>query len=301
MNAFSKIVVGVDSSARADEAARQALAVARLSGAEIVLVHVGLVPDEIEGLPPSMAGTARAYRQILAGRLAEDRRRLSELRERVSGQGVQVSQAVIDGFADVTLAEAAQRLGADLIVVGTHGRTGLRRILLGSVAERTVRLADISVLVVRGEVVAGGYRRLVVGTDFSPYSAWALDRAIAIAAPGADVHVVNCWRVPGEIAGHGETVDAVVGELRRDLAAASDERGRELLRPLLDRAVSVRFESLERSPIDGLVDAAAIDDADLVVVGSHGYRGLRRFVLGSVAEAVVRHAPCSVLVARQSP
>jgi nucleotide-binding universal stress UspA family protein len=279
--AIEQIVVGVDFSTHSEDAVSHAIAVARVVGARVALVHVGVVPEE-PPVPPSMAITARAYRAVLLQRLGEDRRRLEELRVRWGGQGVDVSHAVIEDMADTGVAAAGRGMSADLVVVGSHGRTGLRRALLGSVAERTVRLADCSVLVARGEAAAGGYRRVVIGTDFSDASNRAIDQALAVAAPDADLLVAHCWDPPAAALDAGPDPDAIADRFRQRGAG-----GR-----------SVRFDVVDAPPAVGLVTLAEAEGADLLVVGSHGHRGARRLLLGSVAEACVRHARCSVLVAR---
>ena len=291
---LEQIVVGVDFSPQCEDVVAHAMAVARVVGARVALVHVGVVPEE-PPVPPSMAITARAYRSVLLQRLGEDRRRLEELRERWARQGVDVSQAVIEDMADSGVAAAGRGMSADLIVVGSHGRTGLRRALLGSVAERTVRVADCSVLVARGGAAAGGYRRIVIGTDLSEASDRAVERALAVAAPDAQLVVAHCWDPLATALDDTPAPDAMAARLRARIAAA----GLDTSRPHRgDRGITARVELIDAQPAVGLVTLADVEGADLLVVGSHGRRGARRLLLGSVAEASVRHAHCSVLVAR---
>ena len=296
---FQNIAVGVDLSEESELAATQALGVARHAGARVVLIHVGAIPDPIEGIPSSMRATADRYAEVLRARIAEDRTRLEALRQRLLGQGVELSHVVADGFADATLADTARELGCDLIAVGTHGRTGARRALLGSVAEKTVRLASSSVLVARGAPHAadGGFRRIVVGTDFSPLADKALARAFEVAAPRAEVRLVHAWGVPTMIAPESAVP---IAELRNALASDSADRAAALLaaQRALHPAASITMDTIEANASHALVETAESFSADLIVVGSHGRRGVRRMVLGSVAEVTVRHAPCSVLVAR---
>ena len=280
----SRIAVGVDFSPESQRALDHAMAIARHTGAAITLIHVGAVPEP---------GPSEPWRDALLERLAADRARLADLHERLSGQGVEVSQLVVDGFADTRLAEVAQTAHADLVVVGTHGRSGVRRILLGSVAEKTARLAESSVLVARGEAVPGGYRRVVVGTDFSPHADRALERALEITAPGGEVRVVYAWSAPYT----AYDLDGRVLAALRDTAEAEIERQRpRILGFPTPPDVTLRLELADGAPFSVLDTLSG--DADLVAVGSHGRRGVRRLLLGSVAEATIRHARCSVLVAR---
>jgi nucleotide-binding universal stress UspA family protein len=154
------------------------------------------------------------------------------------------------------------------------------------------------VLIARGDAPNGGYRRVVLGCDFSTQARVALRQAIDAAAPGARLDIVHCWNMSFAIHPYDgmpplppeyyqETVDALRAEGEAWVAIAR-ERG----------DLDVRLEVLERPAIHGICDYARDAAADLIVVGSHGRRGVRRFILGSVAEATARHAPCSTLIAR---
>jgi nucleotide-binding universal stress UspA family protein len=288
-----KILVGVDFSPGSQRAVDHALTVARHVGAELVLAYVGVVAEPPVGLAPSMKATAETWRGLLGSQLERERAQLGELRERLEGQGVDVSHVVLDGFADTALAEAARTIEAGLVVVGTHGRTGLQRFLLGSVAEHTVRAAHTSVLVARGDAPAGGYRKIVVGTDFSEQAERAIDQALVYAAPGAEIRVVHAWALP-------LTSADLPGSFAAQLRESSDAAARELETRLRAREVpegtTISVEAVVGAP--AVVLDARSEGADLVVVGSRGRRGLKRFLLGSVAEVTVRHARCTVLVAR---
>jgi universal stress protein A len=95
-----------------------------------------------------------------------------------------------------------------------------------------------------------------------------------------------------------EEVDATMAEIRADMEDHGQRKGAESLAARDTTRATVRYQLREGDTRDGIVDLAKVSGADLIVLGSHGRRGLRRFLLGSVAESTVRHAPCSVLVAR---
>jgi nucleotide-binding universal stress UspA family protein len=295
-----KILVGVDFSPESDAAVKQALNIARHAGAEIVLLHVGVIPEDPSGVPDSMANTAAAYNKVVKDQLAEDRNQLDLLRERIDGQGCQVSHMVVDGFADTALVDAAQEIGADLIAVGTHGRTGIKRFLLGSVAERVVRLAHCSVLVARPTTEAqGGYTRILVPTDFSPTAERALAAALTTAAPGATIDLLHCWQLPplaGVYYAPVKAVDDVYDGVRKSITESVEAASKELLDKHKGAGVTLNFHAVEESAAHGIQQWLETHSYELVVTGSHGRRGVRRFLLGSVAESTVRHAPCSVLV-----
>lgn len=298
-----RIMVGVDFSPQGELALEQALDVARFTGAEVVLAHVTHVPEPPDptGLPESSARAMAEYHRLLSEHLQESRAQLDEVRERVSGQGVDVSQVVIDGYPDEALARAAGELGADLIAVGTHGRTGIGRFWLGSVAERVVRLTRASVLVARpGSKGRGGFQRILVPTDFSAHSEEALEVALVLAANGATVDLLHCWEVPALLLGHvtPSAEEKAIAPVFRSLEESARARGRELCERHRREGVTLEFSTAEVSPSRGIRERAGA--YDLVVMGSHGRRGARRFLLGSVAEVTVRHAPCSVVVVHRT-
>ncbi|MEI9939106.1 MAG: universal stress protein [Pseudomonadota bacterium] len=145
---------------------------------------------------------------------------------------------------------------------------------------------------------------IVVGIDYSPASDLALERALelAVARPRADVHVVNVVRLygaqalvdgPAEPAGFASV--SLVDATR--MVERYMEQRRQAFRGSLD-SVRLRAHLRLEAPAHEIAQIAADVDADLVVVGTHGRRGIARLLLGSVAEAVVRLAPCPVLVVR---
>jgi nucleotide-binding universal stress UspA family protein len=301
---LTKIVVGIDFSESSTVAAGQALDLARHTGAQVVLVHVGIVPST---KPPPGEGSVAEWERLLREQLSADRRGLEDLRERLSGQGADVSHMVIDGFPDTGLVKAAEELGAEVIVTGSHGRTGVARWLLGSVAERTVRLSKGAVIVARkGANSGGGYRRIMVPTDFSDHAHEALRTALIVAgSDGAHIDLVHFWQLPMVGGGYDPGIDATmgsVGGLRQAIESDADRRGRELVEEVSSDHLRVTYKTVQGGAAHGVVDRAtnASTPHDLIVLGSHGRRGVRRFLLGSVAETVVRHAPCSVMVVHLS-
>ena len=292
------VLAGVDFSEHSELAAKQALGIARHVGARLVLAHAGTVPDAFEGIPEAMASTADIYRDELNERLSADRDRLEELRQRLSGQGAEVSHVVVEGFADTAIVEAAEEFDAGLVVVGTQGLTGVRRFLLGSVAERVVRLCRRSVLVARS-MPAAGYRRILVPIDFAGYTPRVIEAARTVAAPGARFDLMYCWHLPplaSSTYAPPTTQRDVIRSLAVDIVAHAERKASELVSKLFDASDDVNISVVEAPPKSGIADRLASEDYDLVVMGSHGRRGIRRWVLGSVAEVTVRHAPCSTLV-----
>jgi nucleotide-binding universal stress UspA family protein len=283
----ARIVVGYDFSAQSEVALVQGFALAKRVGAELILAHVGPLFDS--------AGSWSAERKQLAYDALRDQ--LGEVRARFAGQGVRMSQALLEGEADEALVSLQREVGADLLVVGSHGRSGVRWLLLGSVAERAARTSPRSVLVARRDSAArNGFRHILVPTDFSDPSMAALDVALEVAAPDASVEVLHCWQVviPGFLDWGGSAFE--LAEVREDVLAAAERRGRELLRRYERAPFELDFSLVEQPPRQGIHRRLETGTYDLVALGSRGHRGVKRWLLGSVAESIARHAPCSVLI-----
>lgn len=295
---MSTILVGVDLSPESDVAISHAIELARRTGTSVTLALSTFIPPGPDGLSPPMLATYTRYSEILKERLAEEHAKLGELHQRYSGRGVELSQVLLDGLPEDSVPAAAKALDASITVVGTHGRTGFRRLSLGSVAEKIVRAEERPVLVARGPSSPGGYRRIVVGVDFSLPSRKAVQLARSYLAPGGALELVHCWQLPfWSFASGAPTLGEDLIRFQAEVLGDVENTGKQWVAELGDLDGSVLFRSMESSPAAGLDAWARERGADLIVVGSHGNRGLRRWLLGSVAEATVRHAPCSVVVA----
>jgi nucleotide-binding universal stress UspA family protein len=190
----------------------------------------------------------------------------------------------------------AAEAGADLIVMGTHGRTGVNRLVMGSTAEYVLRRASSAVLTVPLGAQPGAPGPVLVAVDFSPASETALETAAEWAyATGAPLHLVHA--VEPEAPG---LWSLYVGNLP---AEERVERSREALAALAvggaDEPLVVTREVRPGLPDDVVEEVAREVGASLVVQGSHGRRALARILLGSTAEAVARRAPCPVLTVKR--
>ncbi len=139
---FERILVATDFSPAAERAIGWALTLARTaSRPEIVVVHVRSLPREIEAL--AVYGTEKILEQMQA----HAHRELDRIRTALEAKGIAARTLLVDGVPETAILEVASRESADAIVLGTHGRTGLSHVVLGSVAERVLRLAPCPVLV----------------------------------------------------------------------------------------------------------------------------------------------------------
>lgn len=290
--ALTTIIAGSDLSEASDAALERAIGIAAMHRARLVLVHAQATEPPVSEVDNAIV---EQIGEVSAAIRAEAAVRLADKLAEIQALGIRAAVVSRVGAPDEVLAHAAGDEAADLIVVGTHGHTGVSRFLLGSVANTTIRRAPCDVLVVRGEPVRAGFSRPLVATDFSPASAKALDHAAFVVAPGTALGVVHAWQLPagswgatllGQARFPWSTVrDAVLASVKAQADKFAAEHGQG--RPV---------ELVQGPPASVITETAERGSHDLIVVGAHGNRGFRRLLLGSVAESTVRHAPCSVLV-----
>lgn len=291
MAPLNTIIVGVDFSPASEPALAQAMALAKHHGAALVLVHATGLTEGALAMQDEAIRTAAPWKRYVEERMAAAQDELDRAAERCRAAGIEVRSMLHHAFADASIVSAAHELDAELIVVGSHNRSGTERWLLGSVSERVVRMSERNVLVARTQSPAReAYKRLLVATDFSETAYRGLRTALMLASPEAEVDVVHCWEPPAQ---YGvQPPDGFVDRLR----ARVHEEGNALLSQQSSRVRKIRFHLVEARPASGILSRLAADDFDVAVLGSHGRRGVRRLVLGSVAEEVARAAPRSVLV-----
>ena len=287
-----KILCPIDFSPGSRQAMRTAIRIANEDGAELVLFHAWHIP------PMALLGEA-AFPPLLNESLAADARRgLDEAEREAKLAGAkQVTTKVANGLAWMQIVEALEREPFDLAVIGTHGRTGISRVLLGSVAEKVVRHAPCSVLAIHPHDEPKPFAHALCPVDFTASSRHAVDLATSLVRPGgAGISLLHVLEIPVAYSG-----ESMIADFARDL----DGRAARELDQWAARArakVTVPVETRTRIGYAGAQVLSAIEHdptIDLVVVGSHGRTGIKRALLGSVAEKVVRHATCPVLVARE--
>jgi nucleotide-binding universal stress UspA family protein len=140
---YKRILVGTDFSDASMPAFEQALKLARQNGAELLIAHADTVPNTISFMPPECYGQWELHCRTQAEAI------LGALVHKARLQGVKAHVLLLEGLADDAIIEAAKRLRVDLIVVGTHGRRGVSRFFMGSVAAHLVSRAPCAVLTAR--------------------------------------------------------------------------------------------------------------------------------------------------------
>lgn len=298
---IKQILVGTDFSDASEVAMEHALAIADRTNAKVMLVN-GNAADQ--DWPKSRGWYREYYDNMLEAVQSEDRSRLATLCKTLASRGVPLDQLVVNELPANALQSAASDLGADLVCVGSRGMTGVKRVLLGSVAEKVVKVVPSDVLVARGEApVGGGYHRVLIPTDFSDGSYAAARRAVELADPGASqIDIIHFWKLPAAAEGYWAQAEQTPGKLVKSLRELFIEdaiaRGHELIAELEPMAKEISFKYVESDPLSGIERCLQEGEYDLVAVGGNPPAGIRSWFTGSVALSTVRLAPCTVLVAR---
>lgn len=294
-----KILWPTDFSACAGAALSHAIYVAHRHGAALELLHVVVLHDHDPFHPTYHFPDREAIFQRLESLAA------AGMKEQLSahdGAALAIGEhqtRAVDAAPDI-LRFAADR-DVDLIVMGGHGRRGLRRFVLGSVAEEVVRLARCPVMTVREQDPPRppGIRRIVAPVDFSEHGAAAFKAALAIARiHGAELDLLHVVEAPVYRQYH-EPRSAAAGS-----TSLVDRARRSLERFILETEepeVPTRMQAVEGIAAPSITAYAARTGADLIVIATHGLTGLEHFLLGSIAEKVVRTAVCPVLTLKGPP
>jgi len=291
-----KILVAIGSAAASDVFLERLTAQFRSSDAQIKVIHV--VQPLAMSVPPQMS---RDFSPELKSQIIEAGEAIKNAAKKLSNSGFQADSSVLKGDVRDSIVDVAMDWHADLILVGAHERKGIRRLALGGVAEYVARHAPCSVEIVRmpRESREAGPLRILLAIDDSKYSNAAEQMLIDSIPPSkAEVCVLHAveppYLIPYYYVGTQQEIEAAHGKalkLGQELARRAEER-------LEEAGFKVCSHVEEGDPRTSILDHAGEWNAELVLVGSQGRTGLDRLLMGSVAEAVARHAPCSVWIVR---
>jgi nucleotide-binding universal stress UspA family protein len=221
-------------------------------------------------------------------------------------RGLKADGIVLSGEARTVILDQAAALKVDLIVAGAHGVSALERFLLGSVSRAILKFAACSVEVVRANPNRDESRfRVLLAADGSAGSENAAKSIAGRPWPaGTEVHVLSVVELglsALQAAFEIPTFDAAHLESQRQQAMQRAQNAIAAAVGILEPTgmkVSDSISVLVSSPKEIILDEASSRAADLIVLGSHGHRGIDRFLLGSVSEEVAMHAKCSVEIIR---
>ncbi len=283
---FKRILIPINQERLSERAAKMGLEFAKLLGAAVVFTYAltEKVPSEFghEVIRP--------------------------WKERALELGLHCESRLADAYTmniGDAIAFEAGSANCDLIVMGTHAREGLNRLLMGSVAERVSRVAKTPVLLLQGEEgkpPAVMFKRILVPIDGSEPSVLALQQAKELALKlGSEIHVT--YVVPDVPLPIGDPIGGYSAFDYTSLAAALEMTGKQtleqaagILQPLVAK---VHLHHAHGNKVQALIlETAKEQNVDLIVMGTHGYGGLNLLLLGSVAQAVSHHSSVPVLLVR---
>lgn len=297
----ARILVPTDFSGNAEEALHFAIPLARQLGGKITLLHV------LDWQADSGISSAMGVLDAISQSADATKRKLDRLAKKIVPENLLDTTVVRVARPHLEIAKVARDLKMDVIVISTHGHTGLKRVFFGSTVDRVVRHATCPVLTVRavpagkkspnvkGRSLAPIFKRILLPVDFSEDATasvrYAGNLAKLMRAKLTLLHVVaplpvNATRYRAEI---------------REYDAKIKAEAKAKLQALVATIPGVKTQILIRqeTPYHGVIDAAEELDADLIVIPTRGFTGLKNFLLGSTAEKVVRNATRPVLTFTQ--
>ena len=275
---FRRLLVPIDLGPASAHALELALAIAAKDDADVTLLHAFWIP------PIAYAnGVAVPCERIAEGAREE----VDALVAATKKRWPRVERAWVDGEPRRAIADVARERRPDLIVMGTHGRRGIPRALVGSVAANVVRTSPVPVLTTPARLEKATIRRVLAATDFGEPARHAAHLGAELAASfDAGLTLLHAYEVPALLSDAASreaiarqarlALDATVADVQKVLPSADGELG-------------------NGDPREVILEAARARNADLIVMGTRARRGLSRLLLGSVAEAIVRTSPVPVL------
>ena len=292
---IQSILLPRDFSSASDQALRHAVQLARATGAALHVLYASVLhKGPFAATVDSSAETGEKIRAQLLE--APDGSKVTD----ITGE-IQVETAVVRNIAaGPAILDYADDHDIDTIVMGTHGRRGVRRMLLGSVAEEVVRRAECPVLTVRGQEdqdFAGDLtlESILVPIDFSLHSRQALRHARELAAnynARLDLlHVIEEHLPPAYYVGGVGSIYDIVPDIEEQASQKMMSFYDETGGPLVEK---ITYHAEPGQPARHIASFAEENDSNLIVMSTHGLTGLEHFLMGSVAEKVVRRAKVPV-------
>jgi nucleotide-binding universal stress UspA family protein len=284
-----KLLLATDGSLFSEGAIREAIRLAKQCSSTLSAVTVIETNAEFETIAP----------QLLERSERVAREHLEAVKAHAKKEGIDCAINILEGEDSYNyISTEAAKSKTSMIIMGRRGRTGLKRLAMGSTTARVIGHAPCNVLVVpRAAQVE--FKSLVVATDGSKYSAAAASEAIGIAKRNnSKLTVISV--VPAELATPTDIEIAMsqlemIAEKEMHVAEANAKAVKEAAQK---EGVNVQAFIMSGKPADAIIETAKDKHADLIVLGSHGRTGLEKLLMGSVAERVIVLSPCAVLIVK---
>jgi nucleotide-binding universal stress UspA family protein len=285
-----RLLLATDGSLFSEGAIREAIRLAKKCSSSLSAISVIETNPEYETIAP----------QLLERSERTAREHLESVKAQAKKEGVDCSTSILEGEDSYNyISEEAAKNKMSMIIMGRRGRTGLKRLAMGSTVARVIGHAPCNVLVVpRAAIVE--FKSIVLATDGSPYSTAAASEAIGIAGKNSGKLTVLAV-VPAELA---TPTDVDIAATRRELLADKEMQAAETNAKAVKEAaqkagVAVQAFLMTGKPADAIIETAKEKSADLIILGSHGRTGIERLLMGSVAERVIVMSSCAVLVVKK--
>ncbi len=284
---YENILVGFDESRYSKAALIEASNWIKRHGGKVILVHAVYFDPEEFGIAPAQ----------LEKRLKVGEKMCIQTKEMLTSEfGIEVQSLICEGDPPTVIVDIAREKKADLIVLGTYGRKGLKRLLMGSVTSQVIVNSPVDVLVVKKPCTecTGEYRSILVPFDGSVSSQKALNRACQLSSiDNADVMAL--YVIPR----YEEMVEFFRSEsIKKSLLQEAQKITDAAKRIASTSGASIKVEILEGHPAEQIIETVKNLKNDLIVMGSYGWRGVNKAIIGSTAERVIIHASCPILVVR---
>jgi nucleotide-binding universal stress UspA family protein len=284
---YENILVAFDNSEYSKAALAKSSNWVKKHGGRIILVNAVYFDEEEFSIAPD-----QREKRFELGRAA-----CFTSKEAVSAQfGIEIESLVCEGEAADIITEIAREKKADLIAMGTHGRRGLNRLIMGSVTSAVLVNSPVDVIMVRKPDAesSGTYPSILLPFDGSEFSKKALERACQLSKmDGSEVTVLYVIPRYEEMVGFFRT-----DSIRKSLSGEAEKIVGEATRIASGHGISVKTEIREGQTADEIVKTASRLKKHLIIMGTYGWRGINKVIMGSTTERVVMDAPCPVLAVK---
>lgn len=291
-----KILLPLDFSEFSEKALEFAIGISQKFDIHLTLLHaVVLFQDDIDE-----SERLEQYEKWIKKQEENIIRQMNSSKDKVKKHGVQVETAIIRGISPAdSILEYIESSQFDIILIGTHGRTGLKHLFLGSVAEKIVRLSPIPVLTVHRSIHKFQLKKLLVPIDFSPYSQESAEIAISLAKEfNAEIDFLHVIEQDVHPSFYAAGIESIF-QIDKDLKDRVIQNLKDFLAEQVHPDLPVNYIVKEGKAHKEIVDISKEKNSDIIIISTHGLTGLDYFLLGSTTEKVVRWANCPVLTVKK--
>ncbi len=302
MREMKKIIWATDGSKESEEALNYARLFARRFESEIIGVHVIEMPERM--IYDYVANPRSDHYEWLEKSEGDYAAKLAKTADELTAEGLNFRGEILKGEPYKEIVGFARDEKANLIVLGKRGLGLIDRMLVGSTTLKVLRESSMPVLAVgrRDEKAPVDIRKIIVPIDIDEKVNSAVDCAMDIAETmDADISLIYVFRLSiydySDYGIHAKLMEVLMedssSELEKRVEAIKARRG---IRKKGVKKLEISAEMVKRlNPSVAIVDYAKNNGADLIVINSHGRKGVKKIILGSVVEKVVQEAPCAVL------